>query len=615
MASLGAAGSSAVTSKAAQNGQPTTVTDPTAMPKDFKPMTVLYGSNAGTCKSYAEDMATNARQYGFEANVNTLDSATEHVPKDQPIILIEPSYEGKPADNASKFTSWLESNADSKLLQGVKYAVFGVGNSDWTHTFHRIPKLTDKLMEKMGAQRCVPFGSVDVKEDIMGPWEEWQDQAWAALRELYGHTGKVDSTQLSAEITAPKFATALGGPDIKYGVVKVNKDLGGSDVGLAKKHMEIELPVGMSYRSGDYMVVLPLNNMATVKRVIRRFGLSPDDNITVRGTNKAFLSSDAPISVFDLLSTQVELGTPISQKQIKAVAALTPEETRESVTALAGDELYKKEVISKRLSILDFLEDHQDSQLPFAAYLDMLKPLTPRQYSISSSPLSSVEFVTTPQGTSQRLTASLTYDVHNEEAWSGEGRQFHGVASTYLARQTPGDKLRCFTRATNINFHLPMDPTVPVIMVCAGTGLAPMRGFIQERATIKKARNALLGPAILYFGCRHYEEDFIYSDELKQWESDGVVSVRPCFSKVGPNGESKQYVPDRMWEDRMELAQLFKEQNGKIFICGSASKLAKSTAEVCKKIWLENHEGCNNDDAQAWLDKVKEDRYVSDVFE
>jgi cytochrome P450/NADPH-cytochrome P450 reductase len=615
MASLGAGAPPAATTNEAHNDRSTIKADPKAAPVDLKPITVLYGSNAGTCKSYAEDMETNAPRYGFKANVDTLDSATENIPQNQPVIIIEPSYEGKPADNANKFTSWLERNADSKLAEGVKYAVFGVGNSDWTHTFQRIPKLTDDLLEKMGGQRCVPFGSVDVKDDIMGPWEAWQDQAWAALREEYGQTGEIETSQLNAEITAPKFATTLGGSDISYGVVKVNKELGGSEVGLVKKHMEIELPIGTSYRSGDYMVILPLNNITTVKRVIKRFGLSPDDNVAVSGTNKAFISSDSPISVFDLLSTRVELGTPISQKQLKALAASTPEDKREKLDDLAAEETYKKEVLSKRYSVLDVLEDHRDCELSFAAYLDMLKPLTPRQYSISSSPLANVEFVSTAQGSSQSLTATLTYDVHNEAAWSGADRQFRGVASTYLARQEPGDKLRCFTRATNVNFHLPLDPTVPVIMVCAGTGLAPMRGFIQERATIRKARNATLGPAILYFGCRHYEKDFIYSDELKQWEADGVVSVRPCFSKVGPNGESKQYVPDRMWEDREELAQLFGKQNGKIFICGSASKLAKSTAEVCKKIWLECHKQSSEEDAQAWLDKVKEDRYVSDVFE
>jgi cytochrome P450/NADPH-cytochrome P450 reductase len=108
---------------------------------------------------------------------------------------------------------------------------------------------------------------------------------------------------------------------------------------------------------------------------------------------------------------------------------------------------------------------------------------------------------------------------------------------------------------------------------------------------------------------------FIYNEELKQWEAEGVVSVRPCFSKVAPNGAAKQHVPDRMWEDRKELAHLFGNENGKIFICGSASKLARSTANVCKRIWLECHSDRNDEAAEVWLDKMKEDRYVSDVFE
>jgi cytochrome P450/NADPH-cytochrome P450 reductase len=615
MASLGAAGLPSVAKSDARNPKSSMSTNVDSTAPVLSPLTILYGSNAGTCKSYAEDMETNGPRYGFKATVNTLDSAIENIPKDEPVIIIEPSYEGKPADNANKFTSWLESNANTKLMNGVKYAVFGVGNSDWIHTFHRIPKLTDDLMHKMGAERCASFGSVDVKEDIMGPWEEWQDKVWESLRKAYGQSGEVESSRLHAEITSPKFATTLGGSDITYGTVKVNKELGRGEVGLVKNHMSIELPIGSSYRSGDYMVILPLNNLKTVKRVIKRFGLYPDDNIVISGTNKAFISSDTPLSVFDLLGTRVELGTPISQKQLKALAEFTPEETRKKVTALAEEETYKSEVILKRFSVLDVLEDNPECQLPFEIFLDMLKPLTPRQYSISSSPLANVEFEETSQGSGQRLVASLTYDVHDKPAWSGADRKFQGVASTYLARKEPGDKLRCFTRATNVNFHLPLDHTVPIIMVCAGTGFAPMRGFIQERATIKKARNATLGPAILYFGCRHHEKDFIYSEELKQWEAEGVVSVPPCFSKVGPNGAPRQYVPDRMWEDREELADLFGKQNGKMFVCGSASKLAKSTAEVCKKIWLGRHEGSSEEDAQTWLDKVKEDRYVSDVFE
>lgn len=579
---------------------------PVAM--DLKPATVLYGSNAGTCKSYAEDMASNAARYGFKANVDTLDSATESVPKDQPVIIIEPSYEGQPADNAHKFTKYLESNAKSKLMKGVKYAVFGVGNSDWAHTFHRVPKLTDELLDKMGGQRILPMGSVDVREDIMGPWEEWQDKIWAALRQQSGQSGDVKTSQLQVEITPPKFATVLGGTEIGYGHVKVNKELCGTKVGLAKNHMEIELPAGSSYRAGDYLVVLPLNGPSNVKRVLKRFDLSPDDNVSVSGTSKAYMLNDAPLSVSDLVSTRVELGTPISQRQLKALVDATPESNRSELARLATDEVYKKDILLKRRSVLDVLEDYPDCELSFAAYLDMLKPLSPRQYSISSSPMANVQFTASVQ----YLKASITYDVLSSPSLSDSSRPFNGVASTYLARQQPGDRLRCFTRATNADFHLPQDPTVPIIMVCAGTGVAPMRAFLQERSTIKKARNAALGPAILYFGCRHPEDDYIYRAELKQCELDGVVALRPTFSR-SQEGEYR-YAHERMYAEREELAQLFMA-GAKIFVCGSASKLGRSVGETCMRIWRERKEGRTHDEAREWLELIKVERYVSDVYD
>lgn len=612
MASLGAVGGAAPSQTPASSGAEAKDGDA----RDAKPITVLYGSNAGTCKSYAEDLESNAARYGFKANVSSLDSATENIPKDHPVIIIEPSYEGKPADNAKKFTAWLESSAETKKLEGVQYAVFGVGNSDWTHTYHRVPKLTDELFGKMGATRFMETGFANVKEDLMGSWESWSEQMWAKLRETSGTTVEVLNGALKAQITPPKFATYLGGKDIAYGLVQVNKDLGGSEVGLAKKHMEIVLPPNTSYRSGDYMVVLPLNNTLTAKRVLKRFDLAPDDTIAITGTNKTFLSTDAPIAVYELLMTRVELGTPISQRQLQLLANATPEDKRAELLRLASDEVYKSEVIPKRLTMLDLLEDHPDCTLPFSVYLDSLKPLAPRQYSISSSPLANVEFVQAADGsTAQRLTATVTYDVHDEPAWSGHNRRFYGVASTYLARAEPGDKIRCFTRPTNTNFHLPTDPTTPLIMICAGSGIAPMRGFIQERATIKQARNAALGPAILYFGCRDYQHDYMYAEELARWQADGIVTVRPCFSKSAPAGQKPQRVPDRMWDERKELAELFGQRGAKIFLCGSASKLAKSTAKVVIRIFRDLHPEKTEEEALEWLERVKEDRFVSDVFE
>ena len=148
-------------------------------------------------------------------------------------------------------------------------------------------------------------------------------------------------------------------------------------------------------------------------------------------------------------------------------------------------------------------------------------------------------------------------------------------------------------------------------MVAAGTGIAPMRAFLQERAAIAKAQGTdKLGSAVLYFGCRHEEKDFIYRDELAQWEQLGIVKVRTAFSKMDDRAHC--YVPDLILEDKEAVASMFRE-GGKIFLCGSAARLGKSTADVCKKIWSERT-GKSEEEAETWLQSVKTDRYVSDVY-
>ncbi|KAE9364809.1 ferredoxin reductase-like protein [Stipitochalara longipes BDJ] len=146
-------------------------------------------------------------------------------------------------------------------------------------------------------------------------------------------------------------------------------------------------------------------------------------------------------------------------------------------------------------------------------------------------------------------------------------------------------------------------------MIAASTSIAPMRAFIQERAAIAEAGVRKLGPATLFFGRRHENKVFIYKDELLVCEKQGVVKIKPAFSKL----ENKpRYVQDVIWEDKEEVADMFKA-GGKIYLCGSVARLGKSAAEVCKKIYVERT-GATETEADAWLEKQKEDRYVSDVF-
>ncbi|KAJ2988204.1 hypothetical protein NUW58_g4103 [Xylaria curta] len=374
-----------------------------------KSLLILYGSNAGTCKYLAEDLEAAARDRGFTPTVKTMDEGTEQLSKDVPVAIITPSYEGKPADNAKKFVAWLETGKPDSL-EGVQYAVFGVGNSEWVSTYHRIPKLVDEVIPKLGAHRVVPITLVDVKDDLTGLWEDWRN---GLLTFFSGQSHSVAATTSDLEVTVEKPETAdlLAGGTIATGFVKENKQIAGPEVGSAKRHMEIELPEDVSYEPGDYLVVLPTNPVDLVRRVAIRFGLNVDDIVTVKGTSKTFLIERGPSTVIEILGTRVELATPASKRQVEAIAKTAEGSEQQKLQDLvSSEEVFKTEVIDKRVSVLDLLEDYPSAKLTFAAYLDMLRPLTPRQYSISSSPLATVP--------GQPVLASLTYDVHSAPSHS-----------------------------------------------------------------------------------------------------------------------------------------------------------------------------------------------------
>jgi cytochrome P450 / NADPH-cytochrome P450 reductase len=268
------------------------------------------------------------------------------------------------------------------------------------------------------------------------------------------------------------------------------------------------------------------------------------------------------------------------------------------------EDIEYQQLLDKRYSVIDVLEEVPRLRLPFGVYIDLLLPLSPRLYSISSSPVE-------PKSNSKDcLIASVTFDVFEAPARSGHGT-FRGVASSYLTNRTPGDCIPCRVRPTKLSFRLPLDTETPVIMQAAGSGIAPMRAFIQERAAIKSAGVRKLGPALFFLGCRHPDKNYMYHSELAAWESEGVVEVIPCFSRPGV-GQKGRYVPDALWEHRERVWDMFRD-NANIYTCGSAARLGKSSAAMWRRIWMEKT-GRSELESQEWLDQVKNDRYVSDVW-
>jgi cytochrome P450/NADPH-cytochrome P450 reductase len=252
------------------------------------PLSIFYGSNQGTCRNFAESLQGAAASHGFAATVATLDSATEHVPNDRPVIFITPSYEGQPPDNGRKFVSWLESIQDkSNALSGVKYAVFGCGNPDWVTTYHRIPKLVEEILDRTGATKLCPTGLGNAAGDIIGAFDAFSEEIWAALQQSGGRAEAAqDKLQVKVTIDRPEM---LGEKDMTLGTVRQHVQIADTSVGPRKMLLDVDLPGTVSYQAGDYLVVLPTNHRHNVRRVLQRFDMPADALVKLSGTKKSFL--------------------------------------------------------------------------------------------------------------------------------------------------------------------------------------------------------------------------------------------------------------------------------------------------------------------------------------
>ncbi|KAK2627065.1 hypothetical protein QTJ16_003031 [Diplocarpon rosae] len=569
--------------------------------KAKKPMRILYGSNAGTCEALAQSLARVASGRGYHAQVESLDTAVDKIPKDQPVVLLSSSYEGQPPDNAAHFFEWLQNLKGSDKLEGVKYAVFGCGNHDWFSTFHKVPKLLNSGFEEHGASKITEIGLGDVAAgDIFNDFDRWQDeQLWPALG---GDIDAEEETDLQLNVDTSSRRTKLR-QDVKEAVVISNEILTNEGVS-EKRHIVLNLPTGMTYKAGDYLAVLPMNNPKNIRRVLKCFHLPWDTVLTIKTGANTTLPTGHPISAMDILGMYVELSQPATKKNIARIATSCPDASvRAEILDLAGAR-FEEEILDKRRSPLDIVEDYPSAALPLGDFLAMLPPMRIRQYSISSSPLA------------DPTTATLTWSVLDTPSKAADSKRFLGVASNYLSSLEEGDRIHVAVKPSHGTFHPPADiEKTPVIMFCAGTGLAPFRGFVQERA-IQMRGGRKLAPAYLFIGCASPSTDMLFHSELSQWESDGVVKLFYAFSRASENSKGCRYVQDRLWREREQMVQVF-NQGAHLYVCGS-SQVGEGVAGVTKRIYKEAAEAAGkvktDAEVEQWWEGIKGERFASDVF-
>lgn len=483
----------------------------------------------------------------------------------------------------------------------MKYSVFGCGNHDWVSTFQKVPKFLDAAFEKNGALRIAEIGLGDVAAgDVFEDFDKWQDEKlWP---ELGGQGDIIDDSSLQIDIDTDSRRSKLR-QDVKEAVVVSNESLTSPGV-PQKRHIVLQLPTGMTYKVGDYLAVLPINHSKTVRRALKHYGLPWDAMLTIKPGANTTLPTGHPISAMDVLGAYVELNQPATRKNVARIAASTPDAAiRAEIEALAGAN-FEKEITNKRLSPLDLLEMYPSAALPLADFLAMLPPMRIRQYSISSSALT------------DSTIATLTWAVLDSEHKASDGKRYLGVASNYLSNVEEHDRIHVAVKPSHGSFHPPSDiEHTPVIMICAGTGLAPFRGFVEERAKQKEAGRKL-APAYLFIGCRHPEKDRLFASEFEQWEKEGVVKLFYAFSKAPEQSSGCRHVQDRLWVERKEMTDIF-NSGAKLYVCGSA-QVGEGIAVTTKKIYQEAAAAIGkprtDEEVEQWFQNIKGERFATDVF-
>lgn len=569
----------------------------------YTPFTVLFGSNLGTAEKIARDLAETAEKQGFVTSVKPLNDAIENVPREGVVVVVAASYNGRPTNNARKFVKWLETVQPSEF-EGVHYAIFGCGDKNWASTYQQIPRMIDEKLSSYGAFRLTDLGEGDASGDFEKHLEDWKMNLWPAIMahfrlEFHQSTHKKGSLSL-------QFLSGIEGLPLaaNYGAqqatVEQNVELLLADSNRSTRHLEIRLPEGMSYREGDHLGILPQNPTDLIQRVLRRFGLNGNEQLVLEGNeNKsAHLPVNRPVSLYDLLRNSVEIQAVVTRAQLRELARLTmcPPHKIE-LEAMIAEDVYQSEVVTKRISMLDLLEKYVACEMSFSHFLELLPPLKPRYYSISSSPMV------------QPTQASITVSVVKGEARSGQG-EYRGIASNYLASLQVGDQIAVFVHTPGEEFKLPVDSGTSLILIGAGTGIAPYRGFLQNRRSQQKLGHRL-GKVYLIFGCRN-EQDFLYQEEWTRAEQEGLIQVYPAFSRK--EGLEKTYV-QHIVRDQAEAIFTLLEQGAQLYVCGDGAYMAPDVEATFISLYQQKY-SVTEAEATAWLQELqKSGRYMKDVWQ
>ncbi|CAO3649127.1 unnamed protein product [Mucor hiemalis] len=627
---------------------------------DLPKATFLFGTQTGSAQDYASQLASQAKRFGFkDITLCSMDhweaiEAGKYNKKNDSdksrelVVICTATYNGYPPDSAESFNKFLDANkqaGNEDALDGINYAVFGLGNRNW-RTYQAFPLKVDTYLNDLGANRFFSAGTGDADKDMDGDFNEWCAHFWTHTLSQYGVAAS-SSKSVIPTATLPAEDSELNTVNVQFvspdnsakwklakenkngaynSKVLVNRELQKEGSDRSTRHIEIdisELETVSSkkdhlYEAGDHIEIMPENSVAEVERIALGFGLVLDavfeiDPSSLDGHSPRSLAAaiKGPCTVRNALTYYADLLSPPSRRMLSFFAAqlhvVAPETAKKFDSLTMPDENNQDqypEFIKKHRTLLDLqLAFPQVNRIDLGQFLAAVGTIQPRRYSIASSPLTHPKHA--------HISVGVVDDIV-------DGLHYPGLTSSYLNRLRDGESfIRAGLKSSKSTFSLPDDITKPLIMIAAGTGLAPFRGFLQERAYQKK-QGLEVGPCLLFFGCRNPEKDYIYREELEEYIQSGVLANNHVvFSRLTPSA-SQKYVQHAVLSNAGEVWSHLVTKDGEplgcTYICGSGA-MSRDVCSTFHVLFKSFGMAKNDEEAEEFLQNLAEKKnFQQDVW-
>lgn len=554
------------------------VSEPVSASTEPLDVHVLYGTETGNAEEIAETFETKLKSQNLNVHLWDMDDfPRDSLPEVEHLFIIcSTQGVGEPPINALDLYDYLHGD-DAPQLDQVNFAVLALGDQDFPD-FCQAGKDFDHILGQLGANRVAD--RVDCDFDYEETAEQWITNMLELLTQASSNTNEETPSVENEDVTIEEPQAPYSKSNPFQAEVLKNTILTQPEASREVRHLEISLEgYREAYEPGDSLVVIPQNDPVLVNQLIDALNWDAETPIQMN-------DSDSMRSLKEALTHDFEIAklTPVLMKNAAELLGNPMLNANIQKSEWVQNYIYGKDVI-------DLIRDFTPVALEPNMLPQLLRKLPPREYSIASSNKINPNSV--------HITVRVVkYEAHRRERF--------GVCSVQLADRTSvGDKLPVYLKK-NPNFKFPYDTETPVIMIGAGTGIAPYRAYLQERAYLN-----LKGEQWLIFGNQNYHHDFLYKDDLEQWLEEGVLSkLDLAFSR---ETENKIYVQHRIEENSAEFYKWI-QAGATIYLCGNKDEMASGVHESLIKVLIKEG-NLDETEAEAYLtEMIKNQRYQRDVY-